>query len=128
MGTLRPSLVSVHEYALAVPMVMGAAVVVSLTLLSKPSRPNISSALAAVQLEDEAAWIQTSVDGGQHDLLQSSRGYLYFSMRFPVNKAFTPKRCDAAVWRRVFERDLGFAAQKTPKDQCERPCLQNNKF
>lgn len=39
---------------------MGAPAVVSLTLLSKPSRPNISSALAAVQLGDEAARLQTS--------------------------------------------------------------------
>ena len=59
------SSVSVHVYIPAVLLVMGAPAVISLTLLSKPSRPNISSALAAVQLEDEAAWIQTSEkDGG----------------------------------------------------------------
>lgn len=64
------SSVSVHAYILAVPLVMGASAVISLTLLSKPSRPNISCALAAVQLEDEALWIQTSEkDRGWHNLL-----------------------------------------------------------
>lgn len=122
--------VSVHVCALAVPTVMGATAVVSLTLLSKPSRPNTSSALAAVQPEDEAAWMQTAEDGGYHHFLQCHYGYLYFSVCFPVNKVFTHEGCDAAVWRHVLEQrhDLGFAAQEVPKDQSGCPCLQNNWF
>lgn len=95
-----------------VPFVMDAPAVISLTLLSKPSRPNISSALAAVQLGGEAARTQTlEKDEGWQNLLQ----LLSCVPVFPVNRALICEGWDAAVGRHVFgqKRDLGSHSEGT---------------
>lgn len=67
---------------------MGATAFISFTLLSKTSRLKISSVLAAVHLEDEAAWIQPLGRMEDGIIYCSAAMGTYFSAHFPGNKAF----------------------------------------
>lgn len=115
MGSFRCRAQSARARILAVPLAVGAPAIIPLALLPKPSRPSILSALGAVELGGEAAWVQTAEEDGDSRIY--CRAIVGTSGAVSSKQNVIHGGCDAAIWRHGSEQrcDSGFATRRQLK-------------